>query len=110
MKKYEKMVEKERVFNFFHSLNADLDEVRGSLLGTKPFPSIREAIVEVRTENKKRRAMMRPSGMTNSDANSQALALVSSRTKPSNPLKEEPHKEKLWCKHYKKPYQTKDTC
>lgn len=45
-KKYEKMVEKERVFDFLHGLNVDLDEVRGQLLGTKPFPLIREAVVE----------------------------------------------------------------
>jgi len=36
--KYNKMVEKERMFDFFHGLNSDLDEVRGRLLGTKPFP------------------------------------------------------------------------
>ena len=35
-KKYEKMIEKERVFDFLHGLNSDLDEVRGRLLGTKP--------------------------------------------------------------------------
>ena len=36
--KYNKMVEKERMFDFFHGLNFDLDEVRGRLLGAKPFP------------------------------------------------------------------------
>ena len=42
------MIEKERVFDFLHGLNSDLDEIRGRLLGTKHFPSIREAFVEVR--------------------------------------------------------------
>ena len=46
--KYSKMVEKERVFDFLHGLNSNLDEIRGRMLGTKPFPSIREAFVEVR--------------------------------------------------------------
>ena len=48
--KYTKMVEKEQVFDFLHGLNSDLDKVQGRLLRTKPFPSIREAFVEVRRE------------------------------------------------------------
>ena len=42
------MIEKERVFDFLHGLNSNLDEVRGKLLGTKPFPSMREAFAKVR--------------------------------------------------------------
>ena len=38
--KYNKMLEKEQVFDFLHGLNTELDEVRGRLLGAKPFPSI----------------------------------------------------------------------
>jgi len=44
--KYSKMIEKERVFDFLHGLNSefDLDEVKGRLLGTKLFPSIRRLL------------------------------------------------------------------
>jgi len=48
--KYNKILEKEMVFDFLHGLNKDLDEVRGSLLGTKRFLSIREAFAKIRLE------------------------------------------------------------
>ncbi|XP_052190532.1 uncharacterized protein LOC127800131 [Diospyros lotus] len=48
--KYSKMIEKDRMFDFLHGLNYDLDEVRGRILGTKPLPSLREAFAEVRRE------------------------------------------------------------
>ena len=48
--KYTKMLEKERVFDFLHDLNKDLDEVCDRLLGTAPFPSIREAFAKIRHE------------------------------------------------------------
>ena len=108
-KKYEKMIEKERVFDFLHGLNADLDEVRGRLLGTKPFPSIREVFVEVMREESRKRVMLNPSGMPNSDASSQTSALVSSRIKPPSSFKGEPQKDKPWCEHCNKPYHTKET-
>ncbi|KAF2307430.1 hypothetical protein GH714_028513 [Hevea brasiliensis] len=37
-----KILEKDRVFDFLQGLNQDLDEVRGRILSTKPLPSIRE--------------------------------------------------------------------
>ena len=40
--KYNKIVEKERIFKFFFGLNKNLDDVRGRILKIKPLPSIRE--------------------------------------------------------------------
>lgn len=48
--KYNKMVEKDWIFDFLHGLNSDLDEMHGRILGTKPLPSLREVFVEVRWE------------------------------------------------------------
>lgn len=58
------MVEKERIFDFLQCLNLDLDEVRGRLLGIKPFPSMREVFAEVRREESRKKVML-PSGSTN---------------------------------------------
>ena len=44
------MLDKERVFDFLLGLNKELDEVRGCVLGFKPFPEIKEAFAEVRRE------------------------------------------------------------
>lgn len=37
---------KERVFDFVHGLNKELDKVRGCVLGVKPFPKIMETFSE----------------------------------------------------------------
>lgn len=44
-KKYTQML-KERVFDFVHGLNKELDKVRGCVLGVKPFPKIMETFSE----------------------------------------------------------------
>ena len=38
--KYQKIVEKERIFTFLVGLSKNLDEVRGRVLSTKPLPSL----------------------------------------------------------------------
>ena len=55
---YSKMIEIKRVFNFLHGLNPDLDEVRGRLLGSKPFPPIKDAFAEVRREESRKKVML----------------------------------------------------
>lgn len=35
------MMDKERVFDFLYGLNKDFDEVRGRVLGFKPFPEVK---------------------------------------------------------------------
>ena len=49
-KRYRKMVNKERIYDFLAGFNNDLDEVRGWLLRLKPLPSIEEVFSEVRRE------------------------------------------------------------
>lgn len=41
------MMDKERVFDFLYGLNKDFDEVRGRVLGFKPFPEVKEAFAMV---------------------------------------------------------------
>lgn len=82
-RKYNKMVEKEKVFDFLHGLNLDLDEVRGKLLGTKSFPSIREVFTEVRREESFKKVMFSGSGHSNNEAHSPASTLNSFHGKPS---------------------------
>ncbi|KAK9177621.1 hypothetical protein WN943_026809 [Citrus x changshan-huyou] len=41
-KKFKRLQEKERVFEFLDGLNPDLDEVRGRVLSKEPLPAIRE--------------------------------------------------------------------
>lgn len=57
-------------------LNPDLDKVRGRLLETKPFPSLRESFVEVRREESKRRVMMNPSRQDVLSLDTRGSALV----------------------------------
>jgi hypothetical protein len=45
-----RIVEQKRTFKFLLGLNKNLDEVRGRIMRTKPFPNLREAFSEVRCE------------------------------------------------------------
>lgn len=55
---YQKMLDKERLFDFLYDLNRELDEVRGRILGKSPLLSVREAFAEVRREESRKRVMM----------------------------------------------------
>jgi len=101
------MIEKERVFDFLHNLNSDLDKFRGKLLETKPFPSIREVFAKVRREDSRKKVMLTSSGSSNNDINTQTLALFTSKMKTS---KGESQKDKQWYNHSNKPYHSRDTC
>ncbi|RVW16206.1 hypothetical protein CK203_074288 [Vitis vinifera] len=56
--KYAKLVEKQRTYDFLISLNKDLDEVRGRMLGTHPLPQIEEIFTEVHREESKRKYIL----------------------------------------------------
>lgn len=77
--KYKKMLEKERIFDFLQGLNPDLDEVRGRLLGMKPFPTLRESFAEVRREESRKRVMMNPSSQDTPSLEARGEALVANK-------------------------------
>ena len=58
--KYQKIIEKKRLYKFLLGLNKDLDEVRGRIMGLKPPPSIREAFPEVCVGESQKKVMMGP--------------------------------------------------
>ena len=94
-RKYDKMVEKERVFDFLHWLNLNLNEVRGRLLGIEAFLSIRDVFAEVRREQSKKKVMLIDSGHSNSEVYTPTSALNVSRGKiPIITIKGESQKEK----------------
>lgn len=74
--KYTKMLENDRVFDFLHGLNLDLDEVCGRLLNTKPFPTLREVFVEVRREENRRKVMLTQHTNSILDPQNSALTTV----------------------------------
>lgn len=57
---YKQIIEKKRTFTFIHGLNKELDEVRGRIMGVKPFPSLEESFSEVRREESRRKIMLGP--------------------------------------------------
>ncbi|KAE8723356.1 MORC family CW-type zinc finger protein 3 isoform 2 [Hibiscus syriacus] len=57
---FQKMVEKERVFEFLVGLNKELDEVRGRILGREPLSSTREVFSESPRRNDRRNDRDRP--------------------------------------------------
>lgn len=49
------MPEKVRIFDFLQ--NQDLDDVWEQILGTKPFPPLKEVFAEIRREETRRKVM-----------------------------------------------------
>lgn len=61
--KYNKIVEKERIFKFFFGLNKNLDDIRGRILKIKPLPSIREVFFFLRLVERKLERRLKPSSI-----------------------------------------------
>lgn len=61
---YKQIVGQNRIIRFLLGLNKDLDEVRGRVVGIKPFLTIREAFEEVRREEIKKKLMMTNTNMS----------------------------------------------
>lgn len=76
---------------------ANLDEVRGQLLGTKPLPSLWKVFAKVRREESRKQVMLQE--VVGPGASS---ALLSTK-------REDPPKEKQRCEYRNRPYHTKDT-
>ncbi|XP_052207458.1 uncharacterized protein LOC127811542 [Diospyros lotus] len=104
--KYNKMIEKDRIFDFLHGLNPDLDELRGRILGTKPLPSLKEVFAEVRREESRHKVMLQHQIDPVLPHQNSALASI----KQGDLLPKTQGREKIWRDHCKKPYHTKATC
>lgn len=63
-----KMPEKVRIFDFLQ--NQDLDDVWEQILGTKPFPPLKEVFAEIRREETRRKVMSLPLAKYNSRSSS----------------------------------------
>lgn len=52
--KFQKFIDKERVYDFLARLNHDFDHIRVQVLGKTPFPSLKEAYSYVQWTNEKK--------------------------------------------------------
>ena len=100
---YRKLVEQKRTIRFLLGLNKDLDEVRGRVMGIKPFPTIREAFAEVRREESRKKLMMTDKNITPAVEGS---ALYTHNPSQNNKA----GKGRPWCDHCKKLGHVKATC
>lgn len=48
-----KIVENECIYKFLLGFNKNLDEVRGRVLSSRPLPSVREVVFEIRVKKSK---------------------------------------------------------
>ncbi|XP_073132807.1 uncharacterized protein [Henckelia pumila] len=98
---YRKIIETKRVFKLLFGLNKSLDEVRGQVLSTKPLPSVREMLSEVRREEIRRKVMLIKMSPNTLDSS----ALASTQSPDSKSFRGRP-----WCEHCRRPGHTKETC
>lgn len=93
---------RENVFKFLPGLDKSLNEVRGRIMGFKPFPTLREAFSEVRREESRKKVMLgHTESITPGSSESSALAV----SRPPDQRRKRP-----WCDHCKKAGHTKENC
>ncbi|CAN1145715.1 hypothetical protein LINPERHAP2_LOCUS14840 [Linum perenne] len=107
---FKKFIEKKRTIQFLLGLNPGLDDVKSRVMGTKPFPSLKEAFAEVRREEHRRHLML-PEAKPYVES-SAMIAHDQSRGNRFGKSKQpyDQGKNDLFCDHCKKPYHTKATC
>ena len=110
--KNKKMMDKERVFDFLYGLNKDLDEVRGRVLGFKPFPEIKEAFAEVQREESRKRVMLSKAEESNPPKPQQPeSSMFTKRHYNQNGDSQTGRRNgRPWCDHCQRVGHTKDTC
>lgn len=100
---YRQIVEQKRTIRFLLGLNKDLDEVRGRVMGIKPFPTIREAFAEVRREESRKKLMLPDANITPAVEGSALYTHSSSQNNRAS-------KGRTWCDYCRKPGHVKATC
>ncbi|CAM8951545.1 unnamed protein product [Rhodiola kirilowii] len=104
--RYQKKIEKGRVFVFLAGLNKDLDEVRGRILGKRPLPTMREVFSEVRREEARREVMLKKFDDIKIEGEGSALAIRGVDSEGGM----RGGKQRPWCDHCKRPWHTRDSC
>lgn len=111
--RYQRLVEKDRVYDFLAGLRPEYDEARERILGREPLHRLMDVFAYIRREESRKEAM-NGSRLTASVDN---FALVADPVKTaaaidhsncSNSRRADP-KANLWCDHCQKPRHTKDT-
>nr|CAD1831665.1 unnamed protein product [Ananas comosus var. bracteatus] len=106
--KFQKLIEKERVYDFLAGLQAEFDPIRVQVLGRDPFPSLREAYAYVQQEESRRNVMIYHPTFEKSALSSTAASktIKSIQNKGSDLI----DKDHLKCDHCGRSRHTKETC
>lgn len=108
-----KFIERDRVYDFLAGLNSEFDLVRIQILGRPEFPSLTEAISQVRGEESHRGIMLELPSIENSallSSKSPRLVLNKVAADKTNQTSGQKNREELWCTYCKKPRHTIDQC
>lgn len=112
--RYQRLVEKDRVYDFLAGLRPEYDEARERILGREPLQPLMDVFAYIRREESRKEAM-NGSRLTASVDNSALVAdpvktaAAADHNNRSNSRRADP-KANLWCDHCQKPRHTKDTC
>lgn len=89
-------------------LNKELDEVRGRIMGVKPFPSLRESFSEVHREESRRKIMLGPQEEFVEQQIAERSVLAARGASNNHDYRQRGRRP--WCEHCKKPGHLKETC
>ncbi|KAI5430357.1 hypothetical protein KIW84_034803 [Lathyrus oleraceus] len=99
------VVERDKIFDFLASLNAEFDPIRVQILGKEKFSDLNEVFYTVRSEETRRQAMLH-------EQPPDVSALVASKTTRQGPPPSSSKnvRDKFYCEHCNRSGHTKDRC
>ncbi|CAN1158448.1 hypothetical protein LINPERPRIM_LOCUS11859 [Linum perenne] len=113
---YKKAVEKKRTLHFLLGLNQELDDAKGRVMATKPFPALEEAVAEIRREEY-RRHVMRSDSKSVLDGSALHTGVLASKPDPKQlssaalfSKQNKPKPDDVVCEHCGKLWHTKKEC
>ncbi|CAN1303445.1 hypothetical protein LINPERPRIM_LOCUS25861 [Linum perenne] len=109
--RFKKYIEKKRTLYFLMGPSKNLDDVKGRIMSTKPFPSLNEAFAEIKREESRRQLMI-PDPKTQGE--SSALAVRSqqrNRQQQNRSLPQDRNEDSVQvCEHCHKQWHVKADC
>lgn len=109
---YQRLLEKDCIYDFLSGLNPEFEAARERVLGTEPLQSILEIFAYIKREECRRGAMsgLRPAATIEKSALLVEPGENALTNRSRSSMKRPYQKSNLWCEHCNKPRHTKETC
>ena len=108
--KFQKLIEKERVYDFLAGLNDIFDQIRVQVPGRDPFPSLRQAYSHVQQEKSRRNVMLPTASIERISMLFYSSTTITKFDAAKTDSTKGTEQDNIKCDYCGKPRHTRDTC